>query len=58
MILPPTLGRPDIEAAADESDLDEIFGTERHLFYVACTRNRLLVSGIEPASDFFKDLVI
>jgi len=39
-------------------DVDEIFETERHLFYVACTRarDRLLVSGVEPASDFFADL--
>ena len=47
-----------VETAADESELDEIFDTERHLFYVACTRarDRLLVSGVEPASEFFEDL--
>jgi hypothetical protein len=46
----------DEEIAADASDLDEIFETERQLFYVACARDRLLVSGVEPASDFFADL--
>jgi superfamily I DNA/RNA helicase len=29
-----------IEAVADESDLDEVYATERHLLYVACTRAR------------------
>ncbi len=44
-----------VETAADETELDEIFDTERHLFYVACTRarDRLLVSGAEPGSEFF-----
>ena len=34
----------------DETELDEVYETERHLFYVACTRarDRLLVSGVEP----------
>ena len=47
-----------IETAADEAELDEVYDTERHLFYVACTRarDRLLVSGVEPASEFFADL--
>ncbi|MGP0566699.1 MULTISPECIES: 3'-5' exonuclease [unclassified Nitrospina] len=47
-----------IETVADESELDEIYETERHLFYVACTRarDRLLVSGVKPASEFFEDL--
>ena len=47
-----------IETVADETELDEVYETERHLFYVACTRarDRLLVSGIEPASEFFADL--
>ena len=32
--------------------------TERHLLYVACTRarDRLLVTGVEPASEFLDDL--
>ena len=47
-----------IETVADETELDEVYETERHLFYVACTRarERLLVSGVEPASEFFADL--
>lgn len=47
-----------IEAVADEADLDEVYDTERHLFYVACTRarDRLLVSGVKPASEFFQDI--
>jgi superfamily I DNA/RNA helicase len=46
-----------VEAVADEAELDEIYETERHLFYVACTRARdkLLVSGVKPASEFFGD---
>ena len=45
--------------ASDESDLEEIFQTERHLLYVACTRARdfLVVSGVEPASEFIQDLM-
>jgi mRNA-degrading endonuclease RelE of RelBE toxin-antitoxin system len=47
-----------IEAAADESDLEEVYNTERHLLYVACTRARdcLLVTGVDPASEFLTDL--
>jgi len=47
-----------VETVADESELDEVYETERQLFYVACTRarDRLLVSGVEPASEFFADL--
>ena len=47
-----------IETVADETELDEVYETERHLFYVACTRarDRLLVSGVLPASEFFADL--
>lgn len=52
----PNQGR--INSAADESELDEVYDTERHLFYVACTRarDRLIVSGVEPASEFFEDI--
>lgn len=48
-----------IETAGDDSDLDEIYNTERHLLYVACTRARdaLHVSGVAPASEFLNDLV-
>lgn len=47
-----------IENAADDSDLEEIYNTERHLLYVACTRARdhLLVSGVRPISEFLDDL--
>ena len=47
-----------IESAADDSDLEEIYNTERHLLYVACTRARdfLHISGVKPASEFLDDL--
>lgn len=49
-----------IEAIADEADLEEVYNTERHLLYVACTRARdnLLVTGVKPASEFLEDLGI
>ena len=48
-----------IETVTDDSDLDEVYNTERHLLYVACTRarDRLLVSGVHPGSEFLEDLV-
>ena len=47
-----------IENVADEADLEEVYNTERHLLYVACTRARdhLLVTGAEPGSEFLIDL--
>ena len=47
-----------IERVADDADLEEVYSTERHLLYVACTRarDRLLVTGVEPASEFIDDL--
>lgn len=47
-----------IETVADESDLEEVYNTERHLLYVACTRARdqLLVTGVDPASEFLDDM--
>ena len=47
-----------IESVADESDLEDVYNTERHLLYVACTRTRdyVLVTGVEPASEFLDDL--
>jgi superfamily I DNA/RNA helicase/mRNA-degrading endonuclease RelE of RelBE toxin-antitoxin system len=47
-----------IECVGDEADLEEVYNTERHLLYVACTRarERLLVSGVDPASEFLDDL--
>jgi superfamily I DNA/RNA helicase len=47
-----------IETVTDEGDLEEVYDTERHLLYVACTRARdhLLVTGVSPASEFLQDL--
>ena len=47
-----------IETVGDDADLQEVYDTERHLFYVACTRARdfLLVTSVEPASEFLDDL--
>lgn len=47
-----------IESGADDSDLEEVYNTERHLLYVACTRARdhLLVTGTTPASEFLDDM--
>lgn len=47
-----------IEAITDESDLQDVYDTERHLLYVACTRARdyLLVTAVEPGSEFLEDL--
>ena len=47
-----------VEAVGDEADLQEVYDTERHLLYVACTRARdqLLVTGVDPASEFLDDL--
>jgi hypothetical protein len=47
-----------IESVGDDADLQEVYDTERHLLYVACTRTRdhLLVTSVEPASEFLDDL--
>ncbi len=47
-----------IESVSDESDLEEVYTAEHHLLYVACTRARdyLLVTGVDPASEFLDDL--
>ena len=47
-----------IEDVGDEADLEDVYNTERHLLYVACTRarDRLLVTGVDPASEFLDDL--
>jgi mRNA-degrading endonuclease RelE of RelBE toxin-antitoxin system len=47
-----------IEIVADDADLEEVYNTERHLLYVACTRARdyLLVTSVAPASEFLDDL--
>jgi UvrD-like helicase C-terminal domain/AAA domain len=47
-----------IETVTDDSDLEDVYNTERQLLYVACTRarDRLMVTGVEPASEFLTDL--
>lgn len=47
-----------VETVADETELNEVYETERHLFYVACTRarDRLCISGVKPASEFLADM--
>lgn len=49
-----------IETVGDDADLQEVYNTERHLLYVACTRARdeLLVTSVSPASEFLDDLLM
>ena len=49
-----------IEMAGDDADLEEVYNTERHLLYVACTRARdqLLVTSGDSPSEFLDDLRI
>jgi hypothetical protein len=48
-----------IENVGDDADLQEVYDTERQLLYVACTRARdhLLVTGVEPVSEFLDDFM-
>jgi mRNA-degrading endonuclease RelE of RelBE toxin-antitoxin system len=48
-----------IESVGDSSDLAEVYDTERHLLYVACTRARdqLLVTCVDPPSEFLEDFL-
>jgi ATP-dependent exoDNAse (exonuclease V) beta subunit len=48
-----------IENVADDADLEEVYDSERHLLYVACTRARdhPLVTRVTPASVFLDDLM-
>ena len=48
-----------VESVTDDSELEEVYNTERHLLYVACTRARdyLLVTAITPGSEFLQDLI-
>jgi superfamily I DNA/RNA helicase len=48
-----------IESVTDNSDLKEVYETERHLLYVACTRarDRLLITSGEIPSEFLDDLL-
>ena len=47
-----------IEEVTDLSDLEEVYNTERHLLYVACTRARdgLIITGVSPESEFLEDI--
>ena len=47
-----------IETVGDDAELEEVYNTERHLLYVACTRarDRLLVSSGGEASEFLEDI--
>ena len=47
-----------ISAVTDNSDLEEVYNTERHLLYVTCTRARdqLIVTSVKPSSEFLEDL--
>lgn len=49
-----------IESITDNADLEDIYNTERHLLYVACTRARdyLLITCAGYPSEFLKDLKI
>ncbi len=49
-----------IEKVTDDSDLEEVYNTERYLLYVACTRARdhLLVTRVDPTSEFLDDLIM
>jgi superfamily I DNA/RNA helicase len=46
-----------IASIGDQADLEDVYNTERHLLYVACTRARdhLLVTGVDPVSEFLED---
>jgi superfamily I DNA/RNA helicase len=48
-----------IESVGDDADLQGVYDTERQLLYVACTRarDRLMVTSVEPASEFLDDLL-
>ena len=51
--------QPRVETVSDDSELEEVYNTERHLLYVACTRARdyLLVTAAKPGSEFLQDLI-
>jgi superfamily I DNA/RNA helicase len=50
--------RSRIDSATDEAELEDVYETERHLLYVAATRarDRLIVIGVKPGSEFLRDL--
>jgi ATP-dependent exoDNAse (exonuclease V) beta subunit len=50
---------PITHSRGSSTTLENVYDTERHLLYVACTRARdhLLVTGVEPASEFLDHLL-
>ena len=50
--------RSRIEVVGEAADLEDVYTTERHLLYVACSRARehLLITGVEPGSRFLDAL--
>jgi superfamily I DNA/RNA helicase len=49
-----------IESITDYADLEDVYNTERHLLYVACTRARdqLLITSVNPCSEFLDDIMV
>jgi superfamily I DNA/RNA helicase len=45
-----------IESVIADADLKDVYDTERHLLYVACTRARdhLMVTSTDPGSEFLR----
>lgn len=50
--------RSRVETVGDTSDLEDVYTTERHLLYVACTRARdhLLLTGVAPGSAYLAEI--
>ena len=48
-----------LEDIADMAEIEEVYDTERHLLYVACTRARdfLMITAAGEASEFIEDLL-
>jgi hypothetical protein len=53
-----SVARADREWSPHDADLEELYEAERHLLYFAFThaRDHLLVTGVNPASEFLDDL--
>jgi superfamily I DNA/RNA helicase len=47
-----------IDEITDDADLEEVYATEGHFLYDAITRARdlLIVSGVQPVSEFLEDI--
>ena len=48
-----------VEQVGEDSDLKEVYDSERHLLHIACTRARgfLLITAAGPASEFLDDML-